>query len=88
MHHVTGRVIPYLHSSIRIESVDVMITAPYVNDSVGDGRGGIHNASGCVIPHLRPGIRIESINVAVITPYVDDSVGDGGRRHHGTRKTR
>ena len=55
-----------------------MIPAPYVNDAVGDGGGGMHHVSGRVVPHFCPGSRIEGIDVMIIASYVNDSVSDGG----------
>jgi len=53
-----------------------MIHTPYINDSVGDGRGENHIA-GFVTPRLHSCLRIQSIDVMIPASYVDDSVGDG-----------
>ena len=79
-HNVSGRVAPRLRPGCRIQGVDVMVIAPYVDDTVGDDRTR-GSSSGRIVPHLCSSIRIEGIEVVVI--------GKGScqaRTEHGSKK--
>lgn len=68
---------PALLAGVGIENVEPAIIGADIDESIGDGRGGIDAVAGGCGPTLLTGVGIEGVELVIPGADVDDAIGDG-----------